>query len=611
MRIIFALAILLGVMAPLGPVGAASAAEIREASGGGESASAGGLSKTQVSRLYVAIFGRASEGRGNAYWREDPRSTSMAAAADIMMNTESARAYFGAALNENRSFIAHIYKNTLGKGIAEDPAGIAYWAGELDGGKGRGAVVAALIDAALAPENAGAAQNRFRNRVAVSDYCADQLRDYTDRDTFSGFIDGVDEREASMAAAKALILETAGRRTFAVTFGSWRAAHAARQTGDGGYIVAGSRIGGKISEPSGKERPYGALLKSDARGEEVWSVVLEEGPGSALRAVSQTADGGYVAAGYQENSSGDYDLLMVRLDGDGNRVWARTFDNGGFDLASSVELAPDGGFVAVGSSGTGDRKIHLLKIDGDGNLAWKRSFGGAGSSFAEAVRKTSDGGYVIVGTTDSYGAGASDIYLVKTDGAGNESWHRTFGGEDLETGVDVRQTSDGGYVIAGNVAFLSEGQGSGGVLLIKADADGDEVWSATFGEGAMAHGVVQAPDGGYVVAGGMPIRSEGSKRVSGVYLFKADAEGRESWSRSYGGCYDGTGDYALGQADEACSEGADINQTGAFSIALTDDGGYVVAGTTALLVAGNGDNTLWRQNDFLVKTDGNGEFRDQ
>jgi len=141
------------------------------------------LTKTQVSQLYVSIFGRASEGEGNTYWQTQP---DMATAAEAMLDTDAARNYFGANLNTNQAFIEHIYLNTLNKTISDDSAGINYWVNLLDTGTSRGAAVASLVGAIndyapdglyYNPDNIAtvAAYNQFTNRVEVSDYMADNV----------------------------------------------------------------------------------------------------------------------------------------------------------------------------------------------------------------------------------------------------------------------------------------------------------------------------------------------------------------------------------------------------------------------------------------------------
>jgi len=165
------------------------------------------LNQTQVSQLYVSIFGRASEGEGNQYWQSD--QSDMTVAANTMLNTEPAKAYFGDTLNDNQMFIEFIYKNTLGKDYADDPEGVNYWVSELTGGKSKGEVVATLINAAIDPQYAGlAAQDQFLNKVAVSNYTAEAIitvPNVNDLSAFVNFISDVTNDPATVVAAKAAV----------------------------------------------------------------------------------------------------------------------------------------------------------------------------------------------------------------------------------------------------------------------------------------------------------------------------------------------------------------------------------------------------------------------
>ncbi|MCP4116878.1 MAG: DUF4214 domain-containing protein [Desulfobacteraceae bacterium] len=156
------------------------------------------LTQTQVSQLYVSVFGRASEGAGNTYWQTN--QADMTTTADVMLATDAAKDYFGATLNDNAAFIAQIYENTLGK--TDDTVGMAYWVEELEAGKSKGEVIVALIDAALADNNAGDAQDQFKNKVDVSDYTATNINTVTTTDAFKAFIDGVDHTADSVAEGK-------------------------------------------------------------------------------------------------------------------------------------------------------------------------------------------------------------------------------------------------------------------------------------------------------------------------------------------------------------------------------------------------------------------------
>ncbi len=174
------------------------------------------LTKTEVSRLYVSLFGRASEGDGNAYWQALGKD--MTATAEEMLTQDVVKKYFGPALNDNEAFVEFIFKNTFGKTKAEDPVGIQYWVDKLDAGASKGAVAAEMAqDAATKPENAGNAQDQFNNRVAVSDLVADKIASVPkdsagnyDFSKFKAFINGVDHTPASKAAAEAAVIAAAG-----------------------------------------------------------------------------------------------------------------------------------------------------------------------------------------------------------------------------------------------------------------------------------------------------------------------------------------------------------------------------------------------------------------
>lgn len=166
-----------------------------------------GLTKTEVSQLYVSIFGRASEGEGNAYWGSN--QSNMVTAADMMLDTDPAKNYFGTTLNDNQSFIQFIYKNTLGKTYAEDHEGVDYWVSELENGKSKGQVIATLINAAMDSVYTGLpAQDQFINKVKVCNYTADAIAtcpDVNDLSLFVDLISAVTEDYTTVIAAKGLI----------------------------------------------------------------------------------------------------------------------------------------------------------------------------------------------------------------------------------------------------------------------------------------------------------------------------------------------------------------------------------------------------------------------
>jgi hypothetical protein len=171
--------------------------------------------------------------------------------------------------------------------------------------------------------------------------------------------------------------------------------------------------------------------------------------------------------------AGAEDVYLIKTDAVGDAVWTRTYGGPAGDWGWSVEETSDGGYIIAGltwSFGAGLEDVYLMKTDSVGDTVWTRTFGGPAGDRGNSVGQASDGGYVIAGATESFGAGSWDVYLIKTDGLGDTVWTRTYGGAAEDWGWSVEETSDGGYVIAGSTC--SFGAGAEDVYLIKTDADG-------------------------------------------------------------------------------------------------------------------------------------------
>lgn len=251
-------------------------------------------------------------------------------------------------------------------------------------------------------------------------------------------------------------------------------------------------------------------------------------------------------------------------------LWAKTFGGDNMERAYSIQQTIDSGFVIVGctsSYGVGNFDVWLVKTDTLGNEEWNQTYGGTDDDCAYDVRQTSDGGFIIVGYSDSFGPGYHNVYLIKTDEQGNEEWYRTFGNYD-NRGNAVQQTNDGGYIIAG-ATWIQGSNDYFDVWLIKTDTNGIEEWSKTYGgyEWDEALSVQQTSDGGYILGG---------YGNYDVLLIKTDQEGNQEWSHKYDGC------------------AIDIG----FSAQQTNEGGYVIIGYTYSF--GN-DMQYW-----LIKTDESG-----
>jgi hypothetical protein len=168
-------------------------------------------------------------------------------------------------------------------------------------------------------------------------------------------------------------------------------------------------------------------------------------------------------------------IWLIKTDAGGDTVWTRTFGNvHSYYSGMSAEPTQDGGFIVVGTNclyGGGRGDVLLVKTDSQGTTSWVRTFGGEYDDWGNSVQQTRDGGYVVVGNTSFPGAVASDVWLIKTDANGDTLWTRTFGVNSDEMGYSVQQTQDGGYIITGTTE--SEGEDFTDLLLIKTDPEGN------------------------------------------------------------------------------------------------------------------------------------------
>lgn len=256
--------------------------------------------------------------------------------------------------------------------------------------------------------------------------------------------------------------------------------------------------------------------------------------------------------------------------------WNRTFGGPGEDYATCVQQTDDGGYILGGVSslnGYGQSDALLIKTNKDGMKVWNKTFGGNFSDGAYSVQQVDNGGYIVAGFTSSFGV-SSDAWLIKTDNDGFEIWNRTFGGDFSDGVFSVQQTDDGGYVLAGYTD--PAGLGNPDAWLIKTDANGLETWNKTFGGigDDRANSVQETKDGGYIIGG--EIQSIGSALflVHDAWLIKTDSTGEELWNKTFGGSNDDLG----------------------LSVQETKDGGYILAGNTKSF--GAGDRDAW-----LIKTD--------
>ncbi|MDH4155949.1 MAG: T9SS type A sorting domain-containing protein [candidate division Zixibacteria bacterium] len=301
-------------------------------------------------------------------------------------------------------------------------------------------------------------------------------------------------------------------------------------TADGGFAVLGSTY----SFGSGGMDFY--LVKIDSLGDTLWTRTFGGASFEDGYDIQRTADGGFVMVGATESyGGGGRDIYLVRADSSGRVLWARTYGGGQDDEGMSVRLTPDGGYVICGTTcsfGSGYNDVYFVRTNAAGDTVWTRTFGGPGGDSGFAVRVTADGGFIAVGTTGSFGTGYSSVYAIRMDSDGDSLWATTYGGTRADIGYSLELTSDGGFIFVG--ASASFGASYNDAYLVKTDIAGNVTWEYIYGGtyDDRGYSVCQTADGGYALVGST--LSFGSGK-NDVYVVKVDPMGTEIWSRSYGG----------------------------------------------------------------------------
>lgn len=265
----------------------------------------------------------------------------------------------------------------------------------------------------------------------------------------------------------------------------------------------------------------------------------------------------------------------------GDVLWTNSYGGVNSDMGWCVQQTSDEGYIISGwteSFGAGSYDIYLIKTDEQGDTLWTKTYGEDGSDDARCIRQTPDGGYIIAGNTQPIGIMGSYIWLIKTNSLGDTLWTQKWGETPMphiNTSRCVQLTSDGGYIISGHLQF--SGSNNEDACLIKTDAEGNTEWMNSYGGTGYEIGywTWQTSDGGFIVVGYTTSFGNGNEDI---YLVKTDASGTVEWTNTYGGT------------------GTDFG----YSIQQTSDNGYIIAGFTDSFGAGGYDV-------YIVKTDAVGD----
>lgn len=278
---------------------------------------------------------------------------------------------------------------------------------------------------------------------------------------FTGYVGGWDY------AIYLLKIDKNGNELWTQTFGgsSLDYGFSVRQTTDNGYIIASTTY----SYGSGSGDIY--LIKTDSQGQMLWSKTYGGEESENCNSLIITSDGGYMIVGSTSSFATEgRDVYMIKTDDAGDTLWTQTISAGYDDEGMFVQETQDNSYIVTGRAHVQGDDVFLIKTNNAGDVLWTKTYGGINSETGNEVHETEEGDFVIIGHTNSFGHGAKDVYLIKTNNVGDTLWTKTYGGDGQDVGNSFKETTDG-YILAGYTE--SFGQGESDVYLIKTDVDGN------------------------------------------------------------------------------------------------------------------------------------------
>ncbi|PWA04723.1 T9SS type A sorting domain-containing protein [Flavobacterium psychrotolerans] len=332
------------------------------------------------------------------------------------------------------------------------------------------------------------------------------------------------------------------------------------------------------------------------------------------KSIQQTTDGGYIVAGICEytdsggHSFGNY-YRIVKLSNTRTIEWEKYIGNSANRFSPfNIQQTTDGGYILASHSCPTNYTIDsfnfdywILKLSSTGQVEWEKSLGGTNLDIANSIQQTTDGGYIVAGESASHdggvivGYGWVDCWIVKLSSTGTIQWQKKIGGSGYDRACSIQLTTDGGYIVAGETKFadgyLSGYHGDSDYYIVKLSSTGTIQWQKSLGGAGydVASSIQQTTDGGYIVAGE-------TQSVDGDVT--GNHGGSDYWIVKLNGI--GTIQWQKSIGGAGYDEASSIQQT--------TDGGYIVAGETQSVdgdVSGNhGGADYW-----IVKLNGIGTIQ--
>lgn len=269
------------------------------------------------------------------------------------------------------------------------------------------------------------------------------------------------------------------------------------------------------------------LIQVDQSGQQLWekNYFIGHGIYNEYTTGAQPCSNGYIITGHVRRSNLQDDIFLLKVAINGDSLWLKYFgDSLRNESSSTVKVTSDFGFVVTGSSSTTNTGIYgdiqLLKTDSSGNLSWYKTIGDTAMEQANYLDITSDGGYILLGNIAHPPSLDRDFYLVKTNMYGDTLWTKKYGSPNSnEYGQCVKQTYDHGYILSGIFS-------TGSIPLIKTDSSGTIQWTQEFNYSSLTYAcgyVSQTSDSGFLMSGS--VNSASNNWKYGVLLIKTNKDG--------------------------------------------------------------------------------------
>lgn len=293
------------------------------------------------------------------------------------------------------------------------------------------------------------------------------------------------------------------------------------------YIVAGRR-------PTLSADQF-TIWEINSFGDTLWQKHYGTNLQEQANQIIQTIDGGYVTVGYSAEFLNSFrSIYLLKTTSTGEVYWAKHIGGEGHENGTSIVQTDAGEYFIGGSSAFNSNGLfdfYLVKTDINGDTIWTKKYGGSMDEESTSMRQTSDGGFILAGYTESFGNGLKDIYLIKTNNIGDTLWTKHYGGALDDVAYSVRQTLDGGYILTGYSD--SSGMAHQNMYVVRTNSVGDTLWTKTYSNDRSSVGkdIIQTSDGGFAMTGS--IKTASANGGFDLYVVKIDESGNLQWEKDF------------------------------------------------------------------------------